>query len=714
MSKYTTLDERRYNFINGLVNNEWAYKLTDYALFDYKLLNDIVKLRKAARWEKRTINDIVIMADTETSKKQPTQYETLKDGTRKPISQPNHLVCWTITLRAYGYNLVTLRGRKPSEFAECIAKIHDALPGDITYIFIHNLAFDWTFLERFIFERLGFPISQLNTKPHYPIQIEFQGGLILRDSLILLQRSLEKAANDLDVMHKKCVGSWDYEKIRHQNTPLSNDEWTYAEFDTLSGAECIDAYCKGLAKNLASLPLTATGIPRGDVRNIAKIERWRDTFVKIALTFEQYCDVQNVYHGGYVHGNRHYIDTLITELVRCYDFASSYPFTMLAYKFPMSEFTPIHDLTIDRILRNIDEYAFYFKLIMVKPQLKNDSMPMPFLQMSKCTGTVNAIVDNGRIISAEYAEIWCTEYDLAIISEQYKFKQVFITNGQIAVKDYLPRWFTDYIFELFRAKTMLKGGDPVQYAIAKAKLNSLYGMCVQHTIRDDFIEDYTTGEYEMKPPEDAKTQYETEIEKTTSFLPYQWGVWVTAIATRNLFELGKCAGLWLYSDTDSCYAINWNEKKIAQYNEHCKELLRKNGYGSVYHNGRDYWLGVAESDGEKDMYTEFKYMGAKRYAGRCKADGEIHITVAGVPKKDGAKCLQNDLNNFKPGFVFDGNITKKKTHSYLYEEIHIDSHGNECANSIDLTECDYLLDCVTPAEWEDILQDEINIIEFEE
>ena len=50
---------------------------------------------------------------------------------------------------------------------------------------------------------------------------------------------------------------------------------------------------------------------------------------------------------------------------------------------------------------------------------------------------------------------------------------------EYAEKDYLPRWYTDYVFECFKDKTMLKGGDPVAYALAKAKVNSLYGMMVQ-------------------------------------------------------------------------------------------------------------------------------------------------------------------------------------------------------------------------------------------
>lgn len=715
-----THDKRRYNYVNNLIRSGHEYSLTNWDKWDYTMLNNIDVLRRPQRWDESKINDIIIMADTETSKKAPTQYQTLKDGTKKAITQPNHVVCWTITLRAYGYDIVTLRGRKPFDLAECISKIVEALPGDKTYIYIHNLSYDWVFIERFMFSKFGFPTDQLNTKPHYPVQIEFKNGLILRDSLILLQRSLEKVAQDLGVTHQKQTGAWDYEKIRHQCTPLSDTEWSYAEGDTLTGAECLEVFIKGLGKNIATLPLTATGIPRGDVRQIAKEHRWHDVFLKMALTFDQYVILSEyVYHGGYTHGNRHFVNTLMDGLTECYDFASSYPYTMLAFKFPMGKFTPIEDLTAKRILNNMEDYAFFFKLILVKPQLKSDEMPMPFLQFSKCTSTINPILDNGRIISAEYAEIWCTEYDLAIIADQYKCKEYYIREGQIAVKQYLPRWFTDYVFEQFKAKTMLKGGDLVLYALAKSRLNALYGMCVQRVLKDNIKEcyeadeKYAVGDYKTEIIKNPAEQYETEINKTTSFLPYQWGVWVTAIATYNLFRLGKCVGLWLYSDTDSIYGQEWDKKKVEAYNEDCKRRIKANGYGPVTHNGREYWLGVAEHDGESDTYYEFKYMGAKRYAGRRCDDKEIHITVAGVPKKKGAKCLKS-LDEFVPGLVFPGEVTEKKTHTYIYEDIYTDANGNECSNSVDLTQCDYKLDATDVYEWDDILEEEIEVITLEE
>ena len=67
--------------------------------------------------------------------------------------------------------------------------------------------------------------------------------------------------------------------------------------------------------------------------------------------------------------------------------------------------------------------------------------------------------------------------------------------------------------------------------------------------------------------------------------------------------------------------------------------------------------------------------------------------MAGVPKKTGAKCLNDDIHNFKQGFCFSGSITGKLTHSYIYhEDIFIDNNGNEVGDSIDLNECSYILD----------------------
>lgn len=705
------IDRIRESYRKKIQSHE--YKYCHYKRFDYDILKYIMYKKKGGSGDHSSFNDVIIMADTETSKKKPDEMY-IEKGRTKWITGENHIVSWTISLRAFDTNICTLYGRKPSSLIRCISKIHMTMGGLCTLVFIHNMPFDYVFLRKFMYQAWDHPIKSLNVKPHYPIYLEFANGLIFRDSYILSQKGLEKWADDLEVEHRKAVGSWDYNKLRNQSDPLSDDELRYMECDTLAGVECLDKTCKELNKQIYTLPLTATGIPREKTRRAGGV-RAHEAFEKMAPTLEQYKKLLNVFHGGYAHGNRHFIDMKIEGLVKCFDFASSYPYAMLAYKFPMEKFTPIDNCDIHFILDSSDDFAFMFKFIAVNIKLKDDSIAMPALQYSKAVKIINPILDNGRVLAANYVEIYLNEYDLAIIAEQYQIEKHICTGVEFASKAYLPKWFTDYIYECFQKKTFLKGGDPTAYSIAKSTANSNYGMTTQRSLQDDIIEDFETGEYTIKERINEAEEYDKYLHKTGSILPYFWGVWVTSIAFYNLHQLVKCCRMPYYCDTDSCYGSDWDLEKLTAYNDSCKKRLKDNGYGAVEFNGREYWLGVAESEGEKDEYTEFKYMGAKRYAGRNKADGEIHITVAGVPKKKGALCLKNDLDEFTPGFIFDGQKTGKTTHVYYYvDQIYTDEHGNETGDSISLIPCDYELDSVYVVDWESLFNEDIEVQIYDE
>lgn len=673
-----------------------AYELIHWSEYDYSKLNIIMYKRRSGRGQNTSYNDVIIMADTETSKKQNSDH--------------NHIVAWTISIRAFNRNFCTLYGHRPSSMITCFEFIINSMSAEHTVIYFHNFAYDYVFLRKFLYDKFGYPIKQLNTKSHYPILLEFENGIIFKDSLILAQRSLEKWADDLEVEHRKASGKWDYNKLRNQNDEeFSIDELLYIEHDTLAGVECIQKTLDNLNKNIITIPYTATGIPREEVRKRGKENGAKNTFNHQAPDYDQYRKLEAIYHGGYTHANRWMVDYTITDIVKCFDFASSYPFTMLTEKMPCERFMSIDNCNIEYILAHSENYAWMFKLILQDVELKELQYPMPALQFSKCVKVINPILDNGRILQANYVEIYLNELDLSVIASQYKYKNALCIDVEVAEKDYLPRWFTDYIFECFEAKTQLKGGDPVAYAIAKAKVNSLYGLTVQKCIRDNLIEDFATGLY-APVEEDPEELYNNYLKNYNSILPYSIGCWVTSAAFRNLFELGKCCETWVYSDTDSCYGINWDIAAVNAYNEKCKKRLTANGYGPVVFKGREYWLGVAESEGTKDEYTEFRVLGAKRYCGRSRADGALHITVAGVPKKNGAKCLKDDINNFTKGFIFDGKTTGKLTHSYIYiDDIYIDENGNETGDSINLTECDYLLDGIVITDFESLFEEEVEI-----
>lgn len=713
-----TIAERE-NQLHKYLEEHCPYKMVKWEQFDFAVLQKATTIYNKRGGHVHYANEVVIMADTETSKNPEHKNDTsvkMDHGRRVTVPLPyeNHLVAWTVSVRMAGYNLCTLYGSDPYSNIECIEEIRKNLPGDRTYIFYHNLSYDWVFLRQFYMGQFGEPVRQLNTKPHYPISIEFDNGIILRDSLILAQRSLAKWADDLGVEHKKAVNAWDYDKIRNQGGNFTPSELTYIEHDTLSGVECIDAMRGTLKKHICTLPYTATGIVREHFRMVAKKNRGREWFLRQALDYEDVGLSEDVYHGGYTHQNRFLKNTLIDaaytggEPVRCWDIASSYPFALISEKYPDSKFVKYPDCRPEDIIKASENYAFMFILDLYEVKLKDPLTPMPILQYSKAK-TINELCDNGRIISADFVEIAICDVDLKLIAEQYTWNAEYTKciNVRVTTKDYLPRWFTDFVYDLFRDKTMLKGGDPVLYALAKSKLNSCYGMCCQHVMQNDITEDYATGEFDtqMLQTPDAYDKY---LGNKNTFLPYQIGIYCTAYAMKNLVELGACVsedGEWIYSDTDSCFAYGWDDDKIKAYNQRRIDLMTDRGYDGIEHNGKVYHLGIVELD---KVCEEFKGIHSKCYAYRDAETHKLKITVAGVPK-NGAACLKDDINNFDNDFVFRGTETGKKMHTYFFMPLHKDRHGNIIGDSIDLSPCNYRVSDPNHITWTDLITDEIEI-----
>ncbi|MBR5513689.1 MAG: hypothetical protein IKV85_06855 [Ruminococcus sp.] len=442
--------------------------------FDFDCLRHCMVDRPRGK-RKRRLNELFIMLDTETSKSEEDHYTTDKHGKKQYAENINYIVKWSIGINIWGFNLGVIWGNTPWELCECIQQIHGHLNGNATIFYCHNWSYDNIFLRKFLFKQFGFPMNQLSTKPHYPVCTEFENGVQIRDSLILAQRSLERWGADMHVQHAKAIGKWDYNRIRHQQDTMTDDEMLYICNDVLCGVECLDALRRANRKTYAGIPYTATGFVRNEARvrggNLFAHKRARQCY----STYDNYLMCESVYHGGYTHANRNFLSHVIDEeTIYCFDFASKYPACMLMYKFPCEAFTE-DDASMDEILKysDTDAYIFTFKATGVK--LKNYWFGMPVIQTSKCNYIVDGISDNGRILEAAFVEINITDVDLKMYLQYYDFAEIQITNVLRAAKEYIPRWLSDYVYELFKAKTQLKGVDDVLYAIAKAHLNSIYG-----------------------------------------------------------------------------------------------------------------------------------------------------------------------------------------------------------------------------------------------
>lgn len=693
--------------------------------YDYTFLNKIPIRTKKGR-KQSTYADAVIMIDTETS--------PYCEDPHTEEEHRNHVCMWSLAINTLDMDIAALWGKKPSDLMRCIRKILDNIPADEVIMFVHNLGYDWTFLRKFFFASFGWPESQLNTKPLYPITINFSNGLMLRDSLCLAQRSLEKWAKDLDVDHKKAVGKWDYNKVRHFDSwDPSPDELEYSLYDPLAGVECIAKMMKVLKKTVRSLPITATGIPRTEMRELGKKNGAHKRAVKLLPdNFETQLKFELGFHGGYTHPNRFckrdtYPNYLQTEhwLPICMDYASSYPFQCLAKKMPDSAFTLLKDPTMSPayILENCNDYAFLIHMKCFNARLRDPRCPMPVLQAAKCGASVNNLLDNGRIVQSDYFDMWVTDPDFEVIWDQYIFDKIELDEVWVAHKDYLPKWFCDGIWKYFYDKTMLKGEDPVNYMISKAKLNAAsFGMCAQRPVKADINEDYETGQYSTAEDFDFEEKYQKHLKNFNTFLPYSTRVWITAEAQKDLFALGACVpenDIWLYSDTDSVYATGFDEDKLKALNASRRQMIIDRGYQPIIKDGKEYVPGVAEYDG---TCMQFKAIHSKCYCKRpLVAEGEdfimggdLKITVAGVPKR-GAKSLHNNINEFDVGTLFPGTESGKLQHTYYYvDEIYTDSHGNETGDSIELSPCDYLINDPNKVDWELLLSEEVTINDYED
>ena len=164
----------------GWIERHWQYKMMRWNEFDYSILSNVIYKKKTGKGKNGTYNDVIMMADTETSK--PHDYEEL-DEFGNPEPHENHVCCWSISIRFFHMNIVTLYGARPSEFCLMLRNIRTWLQGDDIYLYFHNLSYDHMFLRQFLYKEFGAPTKSLVTKPHYPVTLRFNNGYVIKDNI---------------------------------------------------------------------------------------------------------------------------------------------------------------------------------------------------------------------------------------------------------------------------------------------------------------------------------------------------------------------------------------------------------------------------------------------------------------------------------------------------------------------------------------------------
>ena len=583
-------------------------------------------------------------------------------------------------------------------------------------VYVHNLGYEFQFMRKYFEWAEVFAIGERK-----PLKALTTDGLEFRDNYLLSGYSLDGVAKNL-TKHKveKMIGDLDYSLTRHHKTPLTDEELGYCRNDVLIILYYINEQIE-LYGDITKIPLTNTGRVRKYVRHNCyytntdhkksskgKFLRYRKLMKNLTVDEDIYSMLKRAFMGGFTHANANRVGEVIED-VTSIDFSSSYPSVMVAERFPMSKGERVVIKNEKEFRHNLKHYCMLFdiKFVGLRSKIQQDN----YLSESKCGATKNAIINNGRIYSADEISTTLTDIDFHIMEMAYEWEEIYIGKTYRFTRGYLPKDIIKSVIELYGKKTTLKDveGKEVEYMLSKGMLNSVYGMSVTDVVREDidyidewFVSDGNVGE-----------QIDDYNKSYSRFLYYPWGVWITAYARMNLWiGIISIGGDYIYSDTDSIKFTNYDKHKpyIERHNElitHKTKLMCKH-YGFDYDllrpktiEGKEKPIGVWDFDGH---YKRFKTLGAKRYLVEYDND-KMETTIAGLSKSNGIKYLQQISNDnievfekFNDEMYIPEEHTGKMTHTYIDEKVTLlstDYLGNteevHTKSGVHLGGCDFTL-----------------------
>lgn len=563
--------------------------------------------------------------------------------------------CATMYIWQFGINGSVIYGRHWEEFEIFIEKVSEFFVlhyiSRILIVYVHNLGYEFQFMRHHVpWAKDGAgKESVFAVKERRPLYALSRLGLEFRCSYLLSNYNLAYVGDNLLTKYpvQKMVGDLDYSKARHSLTPLSEKELSYC----LNDVRVVMSYIQEKIEidgNILQIPLTNTGYVRNYTREYCitagsgkrYIKAHRALMNELKITSEkEYRQLREAFAGGFTHASITHSGKVMED-VGSADLTSSYPYTMVAQKFPMSHSTWVGIPTSEEHFKYcINNFCCLFSVRFkgLYSIFEYDS----YISVSHCTLlSKEYIANNGRLVTADECQITITELDWDIISKVYEWEDAEIFGMRIYQKKYLPKNLVMSILNLYKNKTSLKGVEDkeIEYMVSKNMINSVYGMAVTSIVRD---ENYYANEEWHKEEADMVSQLNGYNRDFNRFLFYAWGVWVTAHARHNLweaiFEFGED---YVYADTDSIKGINFETHKtfFLDYNFRVRSQLNEmcRFYGIPWNyvmphtkSGVPKLIGVWEIE---ESYKKFKTLGAKRYIYEH-ISGEINMTVSGVNKK---------------------------------------------------------------------------------
>ena len=446
----------------------------------------------------------------------------------------------------------------------------------------------------------------------YAVEVYFKvkgkkvNKVTFHDSLKLLNFSVEEIAKSFDLPISKLELDYDtYRPVGHKLTPHEVD---YIRNDVEIMARALDILYKN---DMTKMTVSANALD-----SFKKMcPDFRKLFPVLPIDIDQ--DIRMSYKGGFTYLSPKYKEKT-TGAGLTLDVNSMYPAQMVQAELPYGLPEPF-----DGKYKHDNYYPLYTQRLSCTFELKPNKIPSIQLK-SSMSFMPNEYIESSK---GEIVTLTLTNPDLELFFEQYDVNVIEWHGGWKFKK--MKGIFTEYINHWTEEKIKAKKeGNRPQYLLSKLMLNSLYGRLALNPIgrqKAPFLEDGVVH-YRMLPTEERKPLY----------IPAP--AFITAYARRYIIETSQYIRDWsmknkgfdayVYSDTDSIHCLL--DKSDLEY---LKGKLRIDPYE----------LGAWDCEA---TWTRGRYLRQKCYIEEI--DGNIEVTVAGMPKK--LAHLVN-FDNFNIGFT---------------------------------------------------------------
>lgn len=511
-------------------------------------------------------------------------------------------------------------------------------------VYFHNLKYDGEYILSYLLKN-GYECIKDKKDRHdktfnvvisgegnfYLIEIYFTvknarkvNKVTIYDSLKIINYSVDKIAHDFDLPISKL--SIDYKAYREKGHILTPEEVNYIRND-------VEIMARAL-KIMFDEELNKMTIGSCALNNYKKLTKNFKSYYP-ELDFEIDQDIRKSYKGGFTYLNPLYAEKITDEGI-VLDVNSLYPSVMRNALLPFGK--PIY---YEGKYEESRMYPLYIQRISCIFKLKENKIPTIQIKNnpSYFVGNEYLTSSNNQIVV-----LTLTNVDLELFLSQYEVEELtYICGWKFKAKYGL---FNEYVDKWSNKKIeSKKQGNKALYTICKLMLNSLYGKFSKNPkilSKYPYLKEDGSIGFSLYPPEIGKGLYIPMGAFITAYARYKTITTSQKIRDYTIDKYKK--DYYIYSDTDSVHMLKLPEEEL-----------------KTFLDIDDFTLGAWKLE---STFKRGKFIRQKCYIEED-YNNEIHVTVAGLPKKLGKYIT---FDNFKVGFTIKAD-EMDKDHKLTYKHV---------------------------------------------